>query len=211
MRETALLDRRTTGRDGSSGAAATVARSTASDTKVTGSAIAFPDFILIFFLQDVINEENFGVGVTRLGSSAVASTGFVPLLSPPGLSIYGSIDVLTNSTFLSVAGEGSQDGDYAVVQWDLSGNAKIVAKLTNAHEAVKFGPISTSLNPEKTQFAAVTTTRNLLGDKYDRWGIALLSLGSFAVTQHDLSPWMIAETDSVAGAGFLLPQSRGLR
>ncbi len=159
----------------------------------------------------MINEVNFGVGVTRLGSNAVVSTVFVPLLSPAGLSIYGSIDVLTNSTFLSVAGEGNQDGDYAVVQWDLSGNAKIVAKLTNAHDAVKFGPISTSLNPEKTQFAAVTTTRNLLGDKYDRWGITLLSLSSYTVKQHELSPWMIAETDSVAGVGFLIPQSRGLR
>ena len=160
--------------------------------------------------QDVVNEIGFGVAVTFIGSGGVASTRFVPLQPPAGLSVYQSLDALSNSSFLSVAGDGSVDGDYSVVEWDLSGSARVVAHLTNAHEAVKFGPISTRLNPERTQFAAVTTTRSLLGNKYDRWGVSLVSLPSYQVVQHDLSPWMIAETDSVAGVGFLPPQSRGL-
>ncbi len=130
-------------------------------------------------------------------------TKFFPQQSPAGLAVYGSFDVFSNNTFISLAGAGSTDGPYSVVQWSLQGQPKIIARLTNAHEAVKFGPISTTINPEKTQFAAITTTRNLLGNKYDRWELCLVSLVNNVVRQHDLSPWMIAETDSAAGVGFL--------
>lgn len=96
-----------------------------------------------------------------------------------------------------------------MVQWSLT-SAKVLVALKDAHSTVKFGPISTSVNEEGTQFGALCTTRSLLGNKFDRWEMVLVSLVNSQVVQHDLSPWMIGETDSPAGFGFPAKTAEGL-
>lgn len=157
--------------------------------------------------ENPVLEENFGLGVTTLSSSTSSSSKFYPLQPPAGLAAYETLDVVSGSSvsdleFVSLAGAGNVDGDFSVVRWDLHGGAKVVVQLKDAHEAVKFGPISTAVNDEGTQFGALVTTRSLLGNKFDRWKAVLVSLVSGSVVEHDLSPWMIAETDSPAGLGF---------
>ncbi len=70
------------------------------------------------------------------------------------------------------------------------------------HETDFFGPVSSAVNSEQTQFGAITLARSPLGSRFDRWRLTLLSLVTNAVVSHDLSPWMVGETDNVAGMGF---------
>lgn len=62
--------------------------------------------------------------------------------------------------------------------------------------------MSSAINLEKTQYGAITLARSPLGNRFDRWKLSLLSLVNNNVVSHDLSPWMVGETDNVAGMGF---------
>lgn len=71
--------------------------------------------------ENVISELNFGVGVTVFPNL----TTFYPLQSPPGLAQYSSLDVVSSNSFVSLAGLGSTDGPFSVVQWSLTGTPKV--------------------------------------------------------------------------------------
>jgi hypothetical protein len=160
--------------------------------------------------QDVINEERFGVAITKIGSSGTLST-FHQILPPGGYADqFATVEILPSSgpseniTMLFLCPYGSVDGEYSVCKWSPGqSQATVLAKLGNAHETDFFGPVSTSVNDEGTQYGAIAIARSILGNKFDRWEASLVSLVTGAVQRHDLSPWMVGETDNVAGMGFI--------
>jgi hypothetical protein len=85
-----------------------------------------------------------------------------------------------------------------------------LTELKDAHRTVRFGPIASDINSEGTQFGALVTTQSLLGKKFDRGEMVLYSFVTQEVTQHDLTPWMVAELDAPAGFGFPLKTADGL-
>ena len=172
-------------------------------------------FVIRMGFQNPTEEDTFGVQITDISAPTAIPGAFVPLQMPSGLAQYTSIDVLpTNSssnnlTFVSLAPKGGEQGDFSLVMWNLMGDAKVLATFKDSHETPKFGPESTAINSEGTQFGAMVTTRNLLSD-FDRWELVLYSFVTGNVVQHDLSPWMIAKTDSVSGFAFPSKTTEGL-
>ncbi len=93
--------------------------------------------------QNVVQEENFGVGITSLGGSST----FYPLLAPPGYADqFATAEVLPrsqprNATLLMLCPYGSTDGPYAVCRWSMdAASVTVLAKLGNVSVCVVARP-----------------------------------------------------------------------
>eukprot|EP01102_Stenamoeba_stenopodia_P018217 TRINITY_DN6654_c0_g1_i2.p1 TRINITY_DN6654_c0_g1~~TRINITY_DN6654_c0_g1_i2.p1 ORF type:complete len:507 (-),score=96.94 TRINITY_DN6654_c0_g1_i2:95-1588(-) len=147
--------------------------------------------------EDVIDQENPGLGVTDISGSTATTQWNSNLPIPSGLGFYESLN-LNNGAFISLA--PSALGDFSVVQWSLNGTSTVLAKLPDAHDTPFFGPVIEWVI--SNQYGALVVKNSVLSD-LDRWTLVLLDLsGSNSYKELDLVPYMLAKLTSAAALGF---------
>jgi len=149
--------------------------------------------------RDVINQLDFGLGITDISTRIATTKWFSPIPIPDSLGPYISINLYGNS-FISLA--PGDMGNLNVVQWNLMGNSTIISQLDDAYITPYFGPIIEYMSSDESVYSALLVYDSWVSEDFNRWELILVDLPSGNTQQLVLWPWISAETDSVSGFGF---------
>jgi len=153
--------------------------------------------------RDVVRQLEFGLSITDISKPTAVMTWTYNISIPDYFGFYVSLN-LYKDKFLSLAPSTAlltQD-ELSLIEWSLDGSSRVIVDLGDAHETPFFGPIAEATSVDESTYVAVFVHNNAIDDRLDRWAIASVDLTTGKYTINNISPWMMAETDSISGLGI---------
>eukprot|EP00026_Physarum_polycephalum_P009532 Phypoly_transcript_09660.p1 GENE.Phypoly_transcript_09660~~Phypoly_transcript_09660.p1 ORF type:complete len:446 (+),score=48.87 Phypoly_transcript_09660:34-1338(+) len=178
----------------------------ANDSYAGWFSVVTPDNNYVYRVgyQDVVNQMGSGLGETCISATTATTKFYIDIPVPPKHQFYLSLS-LFGDYMLSLAPD--ELGNLNLVQWNIQGQASIIANYSDAHNTPFFGPIVEFINPNQSTYAALIVQNKIISDA-DRWTIVLNSLqsskGGITATPREipLSPILLAKLESASAFGI---------
>jgi len=153
--------------------------------------------------RDVVRQIDFGLSTTDISKSVATMSWFTNISIPDNFGFYVSLN-LYKDRFLSLAPSTAvwTEDELSLIEWGFDGTSKIILDLGDAHETPFFGPIAEAMSVDETTYVAVYVSNSMIDQHLDRWAVASVDLTTGKYTINNISPWMMAETDSISGLGI---------